>query len=281
MTRWTHLSALTPAVVRRPLASLRVRPRSARVPWQVSYGVGLWVSLALLLCLAPSALAAPITFAWDPVSGASGYTIHYGGASRQYTAMVNVGGGDTTTAALSAMDPAKLYYVAVTAYDDAGHESDFSNEVIYNPAYPTVMSAINAGGPKYTDAQGLAYRGHTQFSTGYAYTTTAAIAGTSDAPLYQSERYGDFSYGIPVANGDYLVTLKFAEIYWTQPGKRVFDVKIEGVKVISGLDLVAKVGPNAAYDVTLPVRVTDGKLNIAFRPVVDQAKVSAIVVQAK
>jgi hypothetical protein len=58
-------------------------------------------------------------------------------------------------------------------------------------------------------------------------------------------------------------------------------VKIEGVKVISQLDLVAKVGPKATCDVTLPVRVTDGKLNIAFRSVVEYAKVSAIVVQAK
>ena len=58
-------------------------------------------------------------------------------------------------------------------------------------------------------------------------------------------------------------------------------MKIEGVKVISQLDLVATVGPKAAYDVTLPVRVTDGKLNIAFRSVVDYAKMSAIVVQAK
>jgi hypothetical protein len=84
-----------------------------------------------------------------------------------------------------------------------------------------------------------------------------------------------------VANGDYLVTLKFAEIYWTQPGQRVFNVLMEGVKVISNLDLVAKVGPNKAYDVTLPVRVTDGHLNIKFKSVVDNAKVSAIMVQAK
>jgi hypothetical protein len=45
--------------------------------------------------------------------------------------------------------------------------------------------------------------------------------------------------------------------------------------------LVAKVGPNKAYDVTLPVRVTDGHLNIKFKSVVDNAKVSAIMVQAK
>jgi hypothetical protein len=254
-----------------------VGPSAPRAPRLVSSGVGLWVGLVLLLFLAPCALAASLTLAWDASAGATGYIIHYGSASRNYTATVDV--GKTTTAALSALDLAKVYYMAVTAYDDAGDESDFSNEVLYNPAQPTVIWAVNAGGPKYTDGQGIVYRGNTQFSTGGAYTTTAAIAGTTDDRLYQSERYGDFSYTIPVANGDYLVTLKFAEIYWTQPGQRVFNVLLEGVKVISNLDLVAKVGPNTAYDVTLPVHVTDGKLNIKFKSVVDYAKVSAIMVQ--
>jgi hypothetical protein len=179
------------------------------------------------------------------------------------------------------LDPAQVYYVAVTAYDEAGHESAISNEILYQPAHPTVIWTANAGGPKYTDKQGIVYRGDLQKKTGYVYTTSAAIAGTTDDRLYQSERYGDFSYAIPVENGDYLVTLKFAEIFWTQPGERAFNVLLEGVKVISKLDLVTKVGPNAAYDVVLPVHVADGQLNIAFKSVVNNAKVSAIMVQAK
>ena len=152
--------------------------------------------------------------------------------------------------------------------------------VLFNPAYPTGVWTVNAGGPKYTDAQGLIYRANTQFTTGHTGTTTAAIAGTTEDGLYQSERWGTFAYAIPVANGDYRVTLKFAEIDWTQPAKRVFHVLMEGVKVLRNLDLVATVGPQAAYDVTLLVHVMDGKLNIALRPVVDYATVSAIVVQA-
>jgi hypothetical protein len=253
--------------------------RSAtHVPWLVAYGVGLWVSLVLLLFIAPCALAEPLTLAWDAVPGATGYIIHYGTASRDYTATVAV--DNTTPDPLSGLDPAQVYYLAVTAYDDAG-ESDFSNEILYQPAHPNVIWTVHAGGTKYTDKQGIVYRGNTQFSTGYPYTTTAPIAGTTDDRLYQSERYGDFSYAVPVENGDYLVTLKFAEIYWTQAGQRLFNVLIEGVKVISKLDLVAKVGPDAAYDVTVPVHVTDGQLNIAFRSVVDYAKVNAIMVQAK
>jgi hypothetical protein len=254
-----------------------VTPRPQSSPRR-SVRASLWVGLGLLLSLAPGAFAAPLTVAWNAAAGATGYTIYYGAASRHYTASVDV--GPTTTATLSDLDPVEPSYIAVTAYNDVGDESTFSNEVLFQPAHPTVVWAVNAGGPKYTDAQGLIYRANTQFTTGYTGTTSAAIAGTTDDRLYQSERWGNFSYAIPVANGDYLVTLKFAEIDWTKPGQRVFNVLIEGVKVISQLDLVAKVGPNTAYDVTLPVRVTDGQLNLAFRPVVDYATVSAIVVQA-
>jgi len=58
-------------------------------------------------------------------------------------------------------------------------------------------------------------------------------------------------------------------------------VSIEGKTVISKLDLVAKVGPKTAYDVTVPVTVTDGVLNISFQSVVNNAKVSAIKLTVK
>src|SRR5262249_24598435 len=145
-------------------------------------------------------------------------------------------------------------------------------------AQPQVLAAVNAGGNAYTAANATVYQADTQFTGGDTYTTSAKITGTTDQVLYQSERYGDFSYAFPLANGYYLVTLKFAEIYYTQVGQRIFNVRFQGSKVLSNLDLVAKVGPNTAYDVTLPVRVTNGTLTIAFQSVVDYAKVSAILV---
>jgi hypothetical protein len=50
--------------------------------------------------------------------------------------------------------------------------------------------------------------------------------------------------------------------------------------VISQLDLVATVGLNAANNVTLPVHVTDGILDLAFRSVVDEVQVNTMVVKA-
>lgn len=141
--------------------------------------------------------------------------------------------------------------------------------------------AVNAGGTQYATADATIFAGDAKFSGGIIHTTTEAIAGTVDEPLYQSERVGNFSYNIPLDNGDYQVSLKFAEFYWTNSGQRVFDVLMEGKTVISKLDLIAQVGPNVAYDVVIPVTVADGLLNITFQSVVAKAKVSAIKVEAK
>jgi hypothetical protein len=144
------------------------------------------------------------------------------------------------------------------------------------PGTESAGFAVNAGGPQYTATDGNVYLADTGFVGGATYTTTATIAGTADPMLYQSVRYGNFSYAIPVNKGDYMVTLRFAEIYYSSIGQRVFDVEVEGVLVVDNLDLIARVGKNVAYDVAVSVHVTDGILNISFRSVVDLAKVSAI-----
>jgi hypothetical protein len=77
------------------------------------------------------------------------------------------------------------------------------------------------------------------------------------------------------------VTFKFAEIYWSSAGQRAFNVSMEGKAVLSNLDLVAEVRPKAAYDVKIPVAVTDGGLNMTFTSVVGDAQVNGMVVTAK
>jgi hypothetical protein len=135
---------------------------------------------------------------------------------------------------------------------------------------------VNAGGSAYTDAAGGRWAADVAFSGGTKASTTAAIAGTPDPTLYKTERYGNFSYNIPVPNGPYTVTLLFAEIYWTGAGKRVFDVKVEGQLAIHALDIFAVVGANTALVRNVSTTVTDGVLNINFITTVDNAKVSAI-----
>lgn len=62
-------------------------------------------------------------------------------------------------------------------------------------------------------------------------------------------------------------------------GRRILNVMIGGTKFISNLDIFAMVGKNRGYDVTIPVTVTNGILKIDFVTVVDNGRVSAILVQ--
>lgn len=134
-------------------------------------------------------------------------------------------------------------------------------------------SAINFGGPDYEASDGTIFTGN---QDGNKYSTTSDISGTEDDPLYQTERYGSFSYEIPVDNGRYQVILMFAEIHWSSAGSRIFNVSLEGEEVISNLDIYAKVGKNAAYNETHEVTVTDGEINIALTTVINNAKISAV-----
>ena len=194
---------------------------------------------------------------------------------------------DTDGDGLSDRDEVKVYKSNPTRNDTDGDGTPDGIEVSEgsNPLDPKsipleneTVFAVNAGGAQYVDATGVVYQGDARFSGGSTFTTTAAIAGTTDDRLYQTSRYGNFSYAIPVPNGDYLVTLKFTEVSYTKVGQRVFDVLMEGAEVLNNLDLVDEVGPKVAYDVTLPVHVTDGVLNIGFRSVVNSAKVNGIVI---
>jgi len=148
--------------------------------------------------------------------------------------------------------------------------------VFSTAAQAAAVAAINCGGSAYTASDGTVYSADTDYSGGSTYATTSPIAGTSDPTLYQNQRYGNFSYNIPLANGNYNVTLKFAELYWNAAGKRVFDVSMQGTQVINNLDVYALVGENTAHDVTTAVSVTNGILNIDFTSVVNLAIVNAI-----
>jgi hypothetical protein len=131
----------------------------------------------------------------------------------------------------------------------------------------TPVVAINSGGPDYLGSDGINYQGDLYFTTGQTYSTDAPIEGTDDDALYQTERFGQFSYVIPVANGTYWVLLKFAEIYpYIYTGARKIGVKIKGKEVLTGFDLYTQVGLNRAFDwlVPVPVVVTDGILKIDF-----------------
>ena len=148
---------------------------------------------------------------------------------------------------------------------------------------PTPASVrINCGGPAYTDTAGQTWPQDSFFSGGTArkYSSSQFVSGTADATLYQSERFAQtLAYTIPVANGSYVVTLYFAEMYHNAPGQRVFSVTLEGQPVIKDLDIWATVGKFAALQRTFGVTVNDGALEIVGTASVDNAQLAAIQVK--
>jgi GH18 family chitinase len=149
-------------------------------------------------------------------------------------------------------------------------------------ATPVISSTwrINAGGSDHTDGLGSLWKADNQFLGGSSASTGSTVTGTGDPPLFQSERWGAFSYVLNVPPGSYQVTLRFAEIYWTLAGKRVFNVSINGTPFLNNFDIVADAGGAFKADDKIFSNVApngSGQIVIQFSVgAADQPKVSAL-----
>jgi Fibronectin type III domain len=78
-----------------------------------------------------------VTLAWDPSLGnIAGYFLYSGTISGSYSQKISV--GNTTMAIVSNLNTGQTYFFAVTAYNSAGLESEYSNQVQYTvPAVPS------------------------------------------------------------------------------------------------------------------------------------------------
>jgi hypothetical protein len=169
--------------------------------------------------------------------------------------------------------------------DNGGLTSTDTVQVSVTSTTATAVYRINAGGTTFTDSLGQVWSADQSFNTGAAVSFTAAINGTVDDQLYQTERYDppaapELQYSLPVANGAYTVKLHFAETYnLTQAvGARVFDVLLEGVVALNDFDIFAQAGANTALVKSFEVSVNDGTLNIQFVHGVENPKINAIEV---
>jgi hypothetical protein len=141
---------------------------------------------------------------------------------------------------------------------------------------------VNTGGATYTDSTGAVWSADSGYSAGNTYATSQTIAGTTMSPLYQTVRYDSkpFQYSFSVPNGTRTVNLRFAEVYFSASGQRVFNVVINGQTVLSSFDIVAAAGgPMRALDKSFSVNVTGGQIVIQFAAVRDAAMVNAIDIQ--
>lgn|GEM_PF-1236688 len=92
------------------------------------------------------AYASGVMVSWveSSESNVAGYLVYYGTASHKYTSDVNA--GTFTSVAIDGLTAGVTYYFAVTAYDNSGNQSAYSQEVqVTIPAAVTVNTGSGSG----------------------------------------------------------------------------------------------------------------------------------------
>lgn len=130
--------------------------------------------------------------------------------------------------------------------------------------------AINCGGEAHTDVNGIHYESDPLHDVGFAsdYGRNMIIQRVvpDDQILYQTERYhlSTFGYDIPVwKDGDYVLVMKFSEVWFMASNEKVFDVVLNGEHtVVSELDIFSRVGLGTAHDEIIPFSIKNGRLRV-------------------
>jgi len=133
-----------------------------------------------------------------------------------------------------------------------------------------VIYAVNAGGEEHTDLNGVQYDADPLKGVGIAsdYGKHLLMIGRvqeHDEVLYRTERYHTttFGYDLPSdGDGDYALIMKFCEVYFDAPQKKVFDVLLNRKHtVVRQLDIYNQVGRGSAHDEIVYFKINNGRLN--------------------
>ena len=91
-----------------------------------------------------------------------------------------------------------------------------------------VIWAVNCGGDQHIDQYGIVYQRDPLQRTGVASDFGRSLmiqrVSPQDQIIYQTERYhtNNFAYDVPISrDGDYVLVLKFCEVWFTQPNQKV------------------------------------------------------------
>ena len=138
----------------------------------------------------------------------------------------------------------------------------------------------------FTDHNGQLWQPDNYYTNGRLSEQGREIAGSPDPDLFSTERYGHFFYAIPVDPHDrYTLVLHFVEFYFGtagdgSTGRRLFKVMCNGNTLLDNFDIYKEAG--SLHDLTKTFHhlkpSPQGKLNITFEPIENNATVSGIEV---
>ncbi|KAL3268077.1 hypothetical protein HHI36_007206 [Cryptolaemus montrouzieri] len=145
----------------------------------------------------------------------------------------------------------------------------FTLNLNYVESLGSVIYAVNCGGEAHTDIHGIRYEtdplhGKIGIASDYGKRLAVGRVQQDDHILYQTERYhtSTFGYDLPISSdGEYVLVLKFCEVYFNAPNQKVFDVILNGEHtVVADLDIFEKVGRGFAHDEYIPFKISAGRL---------------------
>jgi len=140
----------------------------------------------------------------------------------------------------------------------------------------------------FTDRKGQFWHPDNYFMHGRISTLTHPLLDSPEPDLFSGERFGHFSYALPVDPRDrYRLVLHFAELYFGPGapgnggvGSRVFKVMCNGETLLDNFDIFKEAG--SLHELTKTFRhlkpTAQGKLNLTFEPIVNNASISGIEV---
>jgi Malectin domain len=140
----------------------------------------------------------------------------------------------------------------------------------------------------FTDHEGRFWHPDNYFMNGRLRPAPHPILNSADPDLFSGERFGHFTYAIPVdTRGRYTLVLHFVELYFGPGlpggggvGRRVFNVMCNGQTLLADFDVFREGG--SLHEVTKTFRhlkpSPQGKLDLTFEPSANNATVSGIEV---
>lgn len=160
---------------------------------------------------------------------------------------------------------------------------DASDAIRYD-RFNSFVHRINVGGSDYTAPDGTFWVADRFFNTGEAYQAFDPIGGTDADLLYQTGRAnpgGDppLVYTLGIQPGFYRVHLHFAEFAWETSGSRVFNVNVNGLRVLTNFDMHAEAGRFNAIVKSFNIETTEPQLAIELVTFLDMPAISAIEVE--
>lgn len=158
------------------------------------------------------------------------------------------------------------------------------------PARPNLLNPVRLyfDDSPYTDSAGRSWMPAAYCRGGQTSRHTLPVFGAQGTDLYNVERFGHFSFAIPVDAGSYALSLHFVEEFLGRGnpsggggvGSRLFDVFCNGVVLLRNFDIYKEAGMNRVLIKTFHGLKpnSQGKLRIDFVPVRDYASLYALEV---